>query len=101
MLSAGEIVADRFEIERVAGRGGMGEVYRAIDRARGEPVALKLLASPGQGAADRFAREAYLLSELSHPAIVRYLAHGQTSSGQPYLAMEWLEGEDLARRLAR
>lgn len=44
---------------------------------------------------------AQLLSELSHPGIVSHVAHGQTPDGQRYLAMEWLEGEDLANRLAR
>ncbi len=50
----------------------------------------------------RFAQEARLLAELNHPAItVRYVAHGETPEGQPYLAMQWLEGEELAKRLAR
>jgi hypothetical protein len=41
------------------------------------------------------------LSDLSHPAIVRYVAHGTTPKGEPFLAMEWLDGEDLQQRLAR
>jgi hypothetical protein len=49
---------------------------------------------------DRFAQEARVLAALNHPAIVRYVAHGDTAQGQPYLAMEWLDGEDLADRLA-
>ncbi|HEY3255253.1 MAG TPA: protein kinase, partial [Polyangiaceae bacterium] len=49
----------------------------------------------------RFAREIGILSELSHPGIVQYLAHGTTHEGTLYLAMEWLEGEDLAERLRR
>src|SRR5689334_5350236 len=77
----------------------MGAVYRAIDRLNGERVALKLLI--GQASALRFLREGQLLASLHHPAIVRYIAHGTTDDGQPYLAMEWLEGEDLAHRLAR
>src|SRR5206468_8741951 len=40
-------------------------------------------------------------AELRHPAVVRYVAHGATPAGDPYLAMEWLEGEDLADRLRR
>src|SRR5262249_4574208 len=51
--------------------------------------------------AERFAREAKLLAELQHPGIVTYVAHGETDTGQAYLAMEWLEGEDLAQRLRR
>ena len=42
-----------------------------------------------------------MLAELSHPAIVRYVADGPLPTGEPFLAMEWLEGEDLADRLAR
>jgi serine/threonine protein kinase len=50
---------------------------------------------------DRFMREARTLSELRHPGIVSYVAHGISSEGVPYLAMEWLEGEDLGQRLRR
>jgi hypothetical protein len=78
----------------------MGTVYRAVDRSTGATVALKVMTRIGQNA-ERFAREARVLAELSHPAIVRYLAHGTTAEGIPFLAMEWLEGEDLANRLAR
>src|SRR5262249_47812202 len=49
--------------------------------------------------AERFSREALLLSELRHPGIVSYIAHGQLPDGQRFLAMEWLDGEDLAQRL--
>ncbi|HYO64452.1 MAG TPA: serine/threonine-protein kinase, partial [Archangium sp.] len=98
----GTVVAGRFTLEAEAGRGGMGTVYRAIDASTGRPVALKLLhsvASPQ--AAMRFNREAVLLEGLHHPAIVSYVAHGTLDNGQPYLAMEWLEGEDLTHRLLR
>jgi hypothetical protein len=99
----GTIVADRFEIERLAGSGGMGLVYRARDRVSGNSVALKVLASRvDQGdAVTRFMREANMLARLRHPAIVEYVSHGVTPAGEAYLAMEWLEGEDLASRLAR
>src|SRR5262249_11018590 len=46
-------------------------------------------------------REARILAELSHPRIVRYIAHGAVPSGEPYLAMEWLDGEDLGAPLSR
>ena len=49
----------------------------------------------------RFGEEASLLQELRHPGIVRYVDHGLTSHGDPYIAMEWLEGETLEQRLAR
>lgn len=96
---AGERVAERFTIERFAGSGGMGAVYRAID-LDGRPVALKVLAHEGDDAAARFAREAEVLSAISHSAIVGYVAHGTWGSGEAYLAMEWIDGEDLAARLA-
>ncbi|WP_437665565.1 serine/threonine-protein kinase [Sorangium sp. So ce1182] len=96
-----KVLAGRFELERVAGSGGMGDVYRARDRHDGEPVALKLLRSSDVQLVARFQREARLLAELRHPAIARHIAHGVSEQGQHYLAMEWLEGEDLAARLAR
>src|SRR5688572_6275446 len=95
------VVAGRFEIERLAASGGMGMVYRALDRHTGDVVALKLLSSPGGPFSERFAREAQLLAELTHPAIVRYVAHGTTPEGEAYIAMEWLDGEDLSQRLQR
>jgi hypothetical protein len=99
-VRAGDIVADRFEIRDLAGSGGMGEVFRAHDRLTGEPVALKVLRWRGRHDTSRFTREAVVLAELRHPAIVRYVAHGETAFGEMYLAMEWLTGTDLATRLA-
>src|SRR4051812_43233332 len=97
----GDVVAQRFELERVAGRGGMGVVFRARDRVTGEPVAVKLLHDASPDLADRLEREAGVLAQLSHPGIVRHVAHGATATGQAYLAMEWIDGEDLSVRLAR
>lgn len=96
-----EVVANRFQIESIAGTGGMGTVYRARDLAAGGLVALKTLAGIGERDAARFAREAAVLAELSHPGIVRYVAHGLTSEHEHYIAMEWLEGETLHERLRR
>jgi tetratricopeptide (TPR) repeat protein len=84
----------------------MGWVYRAEDKTSGEHVAIKVLRTDvGQsldGAAkERFLREARVLAQLSHPSIIRYVAHGVTPEGAPYLAMEWIEGETLSERLAR
>jgi tetratricopeptide (TPR) repeat protein len=96
-----DLVAQRFEIERRAGSGGMGEVYQARDLQTNHRVALKVLKLGREEHADRFAREAAVLAEFDHPGIVRYVDHGLTRQGQPFLAMEWLEGETLAARLAR
>jgi serine/threonine protein kinase len=100
-LEAGELVGGRFRIERSAGRGGMGAVYRTLDLTTGLPAAVKVVQRLGRSFGERLAREARVLAELSHSAIVRYISHGETSSGMPYLAMDWLDGEDLSERLAR
>jgi tRNA A-37 threonylcarbamoyl transferase component Bud32/tetratricopeptide (TPR) repeat protein len=98
LLAVGEIIASRFEIVALADWGGMGAVYRARDRHSGGDVALKLLLD--ESSEERFTREAHVLADLRHPGIVRYVAHGKTSLGSLYLAMEWLEGLDLRARLA-
>ena len=118
----GTVLDERFEIEAEVGRGAVGVVYRAYDRVRNETTALKVM-STGSGRVDpeeeaRFVREGRLLASLKHPAIVRVSAFGQLgaatgefdgrgggdgsgTAGAPYIAMEWLAGEDLARRVAR
>jgi eukaryotic-like serine/threonine-protein kinase len=100
-VKAGDVVGGRFELNRPTGSGGMGEVFRARDRASGEVVAVKVLLEGRAPDAARFAREAQVLAELRHPRIVQYVDHGVTPSGEPYLAMEWLEGEHLLSRLLR
>src|SRR4051812_20606050 len=100
-MRRGDVIADRFEIEELAGAGAMGSIYRTRDRTTGERVALKTLRAEGRSMTDRFSREARILAELTHPAIVRYVAHGSTAGGALFLAMEWLEGEDLLARLKR
>lgn len=100
-MRAGTIVGGKFELLKVAGTGGMGEVYRAKDLETGQPVAVKVMPGRSGDDAARFAREARVLSELAHPYIVRYVTHGVTPAGDSWLAMEWLEGEDLSARLSR
>jgi hypothetical protein len=94
-------IPERYEMLSLLGRGGMGAVYRARERGSGEVVAVKVLLENHAGAAERFAREAAVLAGLDHPGIVRYGTHGVTKAGEPYLAMEWLDGENLAGRLKR
>jgi serine/threonine protein kinase len=77
----------------------MGTVYRATDRQTGADVALKVVRRTDLK--ERFAREARVVATMDHRNIVRYVAHGVEGSGQPWLATEWLEGEDLAARLDR
>lgn len=97
-----QTVAGRFVLLSLAGEGGMGTVWKARDLVTSQIVAVKLLnldvTQPDEVA--RFEREVGLLAELRHPGIVRYIAHGQIES-QAYLVMEWLEGQDLAARLAQ
>ncbi len=93
----GDILDGRFELGRVAASGGMGVVFRGLDRQTGALVAVKTLRDT-EGA-ERFRREVQVLSRLRHPGIVAYLGHG-LAGGEMYLVMEWLEGEDLANRLA-
>jgi tetratricopeptide (TPR) repeat protein len=101
VLLPGSVVQDRFEILAHVAEGGMGVVYRALDRHTGAQVALKLLGGVliDPQAAERFAREARVLAELRHPGIVAYLAHGRADDGRPFLAMEWIDGGDLEARL--
>ncbi|MFO0553614.1 MAG: protein kinase [Polyangiaceae bacterium] len=100
MLTPGTTFADRFRIEAPAGQGGMSEVYRAVDVTTGGRVALKIFASRDEHALDRFAREGKVLASLDDPGIVQHVAHGFVGD-VPYLAMEWLEGEDLSARIER
>lgn len=98
----GTLLGQRYRLESQIGAGGSGTVFRAQDLTSGVWVAVKLL-QPEQDPqeAARFEREAQLLAELQHPHIVAYLAHGISEAGQPYLVMEWLEGEDLQQHLRR
>lgn len=102
LVLSGDVFANRFKIIEESGRGGMGTVYRALDLQNGEIVALKLLHhdTSNLNAIERFEREAQLLSDLRHPRIVTHIAHGKNLHGQAFLAMEWLQGQDLAQRLA-
>ncbi|MDC3955765.1 protein kinase [Polyangium jinanense] len=101
-MKPGDVVADRFELDKVAGSGGMGKVFRARDRRTGGLVALKVLWAHAHADTEtRFVREAELLEGLDHPGIVRHVAHGLGAEGEPWLALEWLEGETLSDRLKR
>jgi tetratricopeptide (TPR) repeat protein len=95
----GGVVGDRFSLERAAGSGGMGAVFFARDLRDGSPVAVKVMTGVAEDDAGRFAREVEILATLRHPGIVRYIAHGLTPDGSPFVAMEWLEGCDLSHFL--
>jgi serine/threonine-protein kinase len=99
-LAPGDVFGD-FRIESVAGRGGMGVVYRAVQLDLGRPVALKLIAS--DRAADpafreRFQRESRLAALIDHPNVVPVHGAGE-EDGQLYLVMRYVPGTDLHRLL--
>ena len=100
---SGELLAGRYRVVAPLGKGGMGEVYRADDLALGQPVALKFL--PPHLAADpdrlaRFRKEVATARGVSHPNVCRVYDLGE-HQGQLFLAMEYIDGEDLASLLRR
>ncbi len=101
-LGAGALVG-RWVVERVHYRGPLSILYRAKDLHSGAPAALKVM-HPQPAAATtalrRFRREAATLQHLSHPHIVAVLGYGELPDGRAFIAMEWLEGRDLAAELA-
>ena len=93
-----------YEVLSPIGAGGMGEVWLATELRLRRKVALKLL--PANLTRDpvriqRFEQEARAASALNHPNVCTIHALGETSEGQQYIAMEFVEGETLRRRLAR
>lgn len=99
----GAIVADRFRIVSLLGRGGMGEVFRAEDLRLGQTVALKFLPpalAANEAAMQSLASEVRIGRQISHPNVCRLydlIEHG----GYRFLAMEFVDGEDLASLLRR
>jgi serine/threonine-protein kinase len=102
-FAPGAVLAGRYRIIGLLGRGGMGEVYRADDLKLGQPVALKFL--PQAFAADpvrreRFFAEVRITRQLSHPNICRVYDIAEYE-GQHFLSMEYIDGEDLASLIKR
>jgi serine/threonine-protein kinase len=102
-FTMGAIVADRYRIIGLLGKGGMGEVYRADDLKLGIPVALKFLpenlANDGAMLA-RFHREVRIARQVSHPSVCRVYDIGEIG-GQHFLSMEYIDGEDLSTLMRR
>lgn len=91
--------AARIEVLEEAGRGGMGVVYRARNKADDSLVAVKELRPEHDVDLQRFLDEAEALEALEHPGIVRYHEHGAMRDGRHYLVIDWLDGDSLRERL--
>ncbi len=100
---AGQTIAERYRLIEKIGEGGSGEIYRAEHITLKRRVAVKILherLSRDELAIERFRREATTVAELDNEHIVQILDFGRTADRRLYLAMEFLEGETLAARLA-
>ncbi len=102
-FASGTILADRYRIIGLLGRGGMGEVYRADDLRLGQPVALKFLPQTVTGDNVRLAQfhnEVRVARQVSHRNVCRVYDIGE-ADGSIFLTMEYVDGEDLASLLRR
>jgi len=100
----GRVLDNAYRLVRLIAVGGMGSVYEAIQLRLNKRVAIKLMSrdlTANQIALRRFRREAEITSQLGHPHLVNVMDFGTTDTGEPYMVMEYLEGEDLDHRLTR
>lgn len=103
-LQAGQVIADRYEVLSLIGRGAMGSVYRVEQLHLQKKVALKVLnkmTGSGSNNQRRFQNEAVASGRLDHPNLVRALDFGFLDNEQPYIVMELVQGETLADFLNR
>ena len=101
-LEAGTKVGDRYVIERLLARGGMGEVYVATQKALGRTVALKVMRAELLGdetAVKRFLREAVTVSKLEDPHTIRLFDFGALPDGTVFMAMELVRGQTLGEQI--
>jgi serine/threonine-protein kinase len=98
----GTLIADRYCLDRHIGEGTTGEVWVALDLRDNRVVAIKRVKQQFAASAEmrsRLLREAQLAASISSPHVVRILDHGTTDDGRPFIAMEYLEGTSLRKRL--
>ncbi len=103
-LPAGTIIGDTYRITRLIGIGGMGAIYEAAHLGVGRRVAVKMMSkelAAHPEALARFRREVKVTTELAHAHIVDVFDFGASPTGEPYLVMEYLDGEDLEQALER
>lgn len=104
-MKEGVVLAGKYRLEGVLGRGGMGSVWRAHHLGLEAPIAVKLMdpaimSTPGM--LQRFHREAQAAAKLRSPHVVQIIDHGvDDATATPFIAMELLEGESLLDRLGR
>lgn len=94
---------DEYQLEGLLGRGGMARVYRGLDVRLNRVVAIKVIDTPFRTDSDylvRFEREAQAIAQLEHPNVVTVYRFGE-ANGLLYLAMRYIEGDNLETRLAR
>src|SRR2546427_2767344 len=97
MLEPGAVLAQRYEILEILGEGGMGAVYKAMDRELSRPVALKVIRpdlAGNQANLDRFKQELLLAREVTHKNVIRIYDLGE-AEGMKFITMEYVEGKDL------
>jgi TolB-like protein/tRNA A-37 threonylcarbamoyl transferase component Bud32/tetratricopeptide (TPR) repeat protein len=96
-------IGTQYTLEKEIGRGGMATVYRAQDTKHGRPVAIKVLHSElaATMGPERFRREIGVAARLQHPHILSVLDSGETSAGQLWFSMMFVDGESLRDRLRR
>lgn len=102
-FAPGAVVADRYRIVALLGRGGMGEVYRAEDLRLSQVLAIKFLPealSRDEAALARFHSEVRVARQVSHPNVCRVFDIGD-ADGLPFLTMEYIDGEDLSSLIRR
>ncbi|HEX3474847.1 MAG TPA: protein kinase, partial [Kofleriaceae bacterium] len=100
-LSEGTMLDDKYRVERLLAAGGMGEVYLGTHIGLRKRVAIKVLnpATSTEAMIERFHREAITASQIGHEGIAQVTDIGTSADGEPFLVMEYLEGESLASRL--
>jgi len=101
-VQIGEILAGKYRVERVLGTGGMGVVVEAVHIELDQRVALKFMlpeAAANEAAVERFSREARASAKLQSDNIVHVTDIGTLATGEPFMVMEYLEGEDLGQIL--
>jgi len=98
MIKPGFILAGRFSIEDTLGSGGVSTVYRGKDLSIGRTVAIKMLQQQplkDEKEIQRFLQEAKAASAVSHPNVITIFDFGVTSEGQPYMVMDYIDGDSL------